>query len=545
MAFPNATDGHDNVLLSLNSYLIPSFSTITLSLGTVLLIVITTTRLLSQHKPENDPAPQLPYWLPYFGHLLQIFNQTDSLMRSGSSAAASGIFCLRILGSKQHVVTSMMLAQKTLERQSVLQEHKTMFKTSSWAAAKAEAQADEITSQLLHNLEQALPNFISGCRSPIDQMTWEKNADARPAVHSPSSLCERSECSFFALLSGFTNHLVLQTLISGDDHGSLSKCLTELNANSFPLALDLPYWPTLLLPLPSIHDAFRARRNALSTMKEILRNDSRETSSLDLMESMGRETYQSVHAPEIYLDILQDMTKDIAPLGFWTLLHLLSASKEMLLMSQREAQAIISINEPPALLSGLSIREPAKVKIDTRRLQDVDKVPVIFAHFLECVRLYDQSWTSQRVLSDFTLDVSKGRSLLIPAGSYMNVARELCNRDEATFESPEEYIAARFFESSSQRRDPRFAHDHSFVQRFNLDPSYEHLRCMAPFLLGAIASILVMWDIVPASSGKSENDDKLLEGVWTGFQFPNAKRTAGVALPREDFSVYINRKDIG
>ena len=540
----------------------PSLFAVVIFFGLTLLFVFTLNRVLTSQVYHSNFASHIPHWIPYVGHLFEIYRRPDNIIRFGSRNAQAGLFSIYVLGRRHYVLTSVRLTEIANEQQPWLQSNGTRYDILSRISGLSNAQDPDIrihldsffheiaskqaklTPKLIQVLEENLPNLVSGCRSAIDHTPWEKDAGARLLTKNAASVGENTCCSFLKLIWSFTNHIILRSLSDNTPEHylmSLSKCLIDLNANSFSLALGLPRWPAFFLPMPSIHASFRARNEALRVSRGFAKEGS-QLISTEWVSGAEHSSTSSDIAPEIQLAILWDMTKDAGPSIFWTLLHLFSAPDEILSHALREASDIISIKESPPIIPGSDIREPPQVNVDIESLGDIQKCPIIFAYFLECVRVYSLNWSSQVAGKDFDLNTDSGSRVQILSEDYVDVVWELCNRDKSIFDTADSYLPSRYLTFTPDKRKCRLVADHLFIRRFQNDLTFAYLNTVTPYLLASIASILSMWRVTPIGLRQNAHGRLLPQGSWTEFPTPRTKRTASIALPKEDIQVQISRR---
>jgi hypothetical protein len=180
------------------------------ALAILLIITILITRLLSSKQPERagpngaKRIPAVPYILPILGHLPSMFYDAKTFTRRlRAHYHPDGAYSLNFGGTVHNVLFSPSLATALVNVKAENADEKELFRGimgkvfgfplgsegAKYDAALVEVNAlyknfmsdpglSEMTARTARNVKASIASFVTGSKSLVDQMHWERNASA-------------------------------------------------------------------------------------------------------------------------------------------------------------------------------------------------------------------------------------------------------------------------------------------------------------------------------------------------------------------------------
>lgn len=381
-------------------------------------------------------------------------------------------------------------------------------------ASNVYEQVQPLLASTLHSLSESLPDFVTFNTSIVDQMQWERVAD----VELTDGTSE-AECNLFALVNEFCCNIILPQLIGAqftESYDLLATDLASFNKRYWALALGLPR----LSPIQGLPGAALAQKRLLQQLTKHLGEltypvvkrvpDDDESVSGDETDAdivtpiMKLNDLFTKHDLDMYarasiaLQFLHEIVAEVAPLVFWTLLHVNKASstwdfhedeKTPLEKLHNETQSWARAYQPPSIHP--SFPSPPAISFD--KTSDQTTLHYLHACIDESRRMYSCSNTTYLLNSPLTLSdpFHKKETWTLDAGTYLDVglSQSLVNSHPIINLGNLNFIPNPFTNNSSldPATKPRSPHPSS--------PSQPYITALTASIL---AGIFQLWEISPA-----------------------------------------------
>lgn len=443
------------------------------------------TRALSERCPSAEDGVKTPpmpaYWLPFFGHALEInFNAIGFLARMRKKYRG-GVFSLYLRGRVHTFITQPALALQLLcQPRSIADD--------SWAADAVKAAVfgfrdntsaqsgqrqlplagptlANLTDGMLAQLKSHVADLVSFNSYTIDQMHWEKLADAEliEAENEEPIMA----VDFMKLIRSFVAYTAGGAFFGTDFSVNFPEFwdhLWLLDEDFRTLATGLPFWA----PWPRLQRAALSRRRMVNMAYEFheamdkhldgqdpgtrwhgLNNVSKlEMSTTERAREEGRSLGERARS---HIALAFSATVTPATLIAWMLFEI---SRDAVLLAEilDEIAPFVHVIRPEKSFR-LGVWVPPKIsKMDLRGL--LEACPLLKAAYLETLRLYTVNWTIRKVEQDVVLRLpdQPEEALLLRKGTLAHVPQELLQLDPEQFPDPSEWRARRHMVDSVDRR---------------------------------------------------------------------------------------------
>ena len=561
-------------------------NTVVLVCATSLLLLATGTRLFTEFLGSSSAnahqlPPVVPYWIPGFGNVLAILRRPGKdLATARSKYRARGAFTVNILGRKHTVIFGPEYVQAELDRRKTpsrrdceevllsrigglkaasVEKTKKCFEPNSCLGCGATLET-KFTDEVVRRLQKKLPDLVSGNTSVVDQMIWEREAAAEVRVGRGSKESTVTESDFFALISSFIVHLMLESLMPGTPPATINDLVPALNAMNIrisPLFWGIPRWLAFVLPFPAVHAAYRARDEVVSVLGKYHqalddlqagKQLSPHWIGLDSHDAGGtqfgiRRSRMKSHQVSVNDRAKADATwlwfhmKEAAPLVFWMLVNALTSPAGTASQVRKEAQASVAVEEQSEMIPGSGIREPPKVRIREDLLSNLEKTPALHTMLAHVLQDHFKGMAFRKISQDETLRTSSGNELKLVKGTFVAIAHESLPQPVTAHG-----LQTRALNTTTvAEQDTNVASKGPSSSSIDSDPACTMIPTLISFVLAATAGILVLWDIKPAQTTERWSGRRAAEGSWGDLKMPETLRTEGVDVPKTDIRVRIQR----
>ena len=481
------------------------------------------------------------------------------------------VFSLNMFGQTHHVVTSPSMAKALLGEKSTTSEpildrtmekvfgtgkilrkfNRSVLYTAPTAFITQEPHVATLTTRMVRQIRQTVPNLVSFSPSPVDQFPWERKSKIEVNNESNPPHCD---VDLFALVSHYIGHLTTTALMGQAFTEAFPDFIHDLRVFDGRVSA-MEVGITRFLPVPGIIPAYSARKrliqclatfHAAFAVSEAGNDPGFEWSDLDdvseFMQARSRALITNSISPESAasesLYILWAVNVKITTIVYWHLSHIL-ADDNLHAEIAREIAPYARASRPDMRASGFSIPEPPELSLDLDGL--LRSCPVFKSTFLETLRLHTSSITYRKLTEKITLAESEedaslaGRdshSYHFHTGEYIAAPQYLLNTDPLHFEDPKEFKPCRYVEEPSEEKDPSSisATERETLSKKQLnlpelegilpfavrDPDGEGEEFATRAAIAFTAAMLAMWDIRPADSGPWELPEQKMGSLVLG-----------------------------
>ncbi|KAL2869908.1 cytochrome P450 [Aspergillus lucknowensis] len=514
----------------------------------------------------------IPYTIPWLGHTVPFFTQSQQWLGSISRQVNRGIFAVVLGGRKCHIVMSPSLAKEVLAVQAPVNNHDMVgyFMRNVWDDKGAVAAMDQnvlwgkihravyqlnrepFLSQAGHvvttNIERETLHLVSSQKRQI-----QRQQRAAVVVHGPTEF----EASFFPLVRHFVADIVLPALFGTgfmQKYPDIAADLFQFDSSFGLFLMGLPSW----MPVPGLresaaardrvkramedlHDAISGRsgtasgywngvEDVSSVMKERVRLWEEATAG---GSSCSKEAYIASHAFLLWVTLINANV-----IVFWLLFHIYQDSS-LLAAIREEVSPFIQVEDGG----------------DTVKLNSPDirtQTPLLQSAFLETMRLYTQSNSFKNVQADFTVTESETDQWPRESGGCLSSGSKACQNSQTVYQlqkgdiicvpfgvhqsdarywdCPEKFDGRRFLIPGPQAGAAgKTSVDYTRISPWGSGASLcKGQKLSSREVLEVTAAILVCWDVEPAGT--------------TGWVHPGLARAGGTAVPKGDFRARLRRR---
>ncbi|KPM40290.1 hypothetical protein AK830_g6299 [Neonectria ditissima] len=453
-----------------------------------LVVVLVTTRFVtggsSSLKDGSKSPPLAPYWVPYLGHLPRLFFNPSFALTRLRNRYAEGVFSIRLFSRVHTVVFKPALADVLLKQPSPVADEQAIVRrlmvsnfglsTKDLAAydkacsevqektneCLANSHLSDLTKTTLHALNGQAADLVSFNSFPIDQMEWERMADAERVEEDARGQIIQ-EVDFMDLMKNFVARSA-NTAIFGTDFvenfQEIWQHLWFFDDWFITLARNIPIWVPwlggqrarsaqrqLLLAMREYHEAWEQSLNGENPGPkwQDLHNASQLVKS---RVEVFRKHELSLDARAAYdLALLWSINASSASLISWSILELYQ-DPVLLEQVRDEIAPFVSIVQPKHGF-GESVWVAPKIEnFDLDAL--LAKCPLLQAAYLETVRLYGGGWSSRWLNEDVVLKEDGKSAYVLKKGTYAHVLQDLHHSDPNSFSNPRDWQASRHLQKS-------------------------------------------------------------------------------------------------
>ncbi|KAK7422844.1 hypothetical protein QQX98_001410 [Neonectria punicea] len=451
-------------------------------------IVLLTTRFItggaSSLKDGSKSPPLAPYWVPYLGHLPRLFFNPSFALTRLRNRYSEGTFSIRLFSGIHTVIFKPALADALLQQPSSIADEQRVVRRlmvsnfglstkdlDAYDKASGEVQAktnellanshlSDLTKTTLHSLNGQAADLVSFNSFPIDQMEWERMADAE-RVEDDAQGEIIQEVDFMDLMKNFVARSANAAIFGTDFIENFQEIWPHLwffDDWFITLARNIPIW----VPWLGGQRARSAQRQLLNAMREYheaweqsLNGENPGPKWQDLHNAsklvksrveIFRKHRLSLDARAAYdLALLWSVNASSASLISWSILELYQ-DPVLLEQVRDEIAPFVSIMQPN---HGFGDSVWIAPKIETF---DVDalmtKCPLLQATYLETVRLYGGGWSSKWLNEDVVLKEDGKPAYVLKKGTYAHILQDLHYSDPKSFPSPQDWQASRHVQAS-------------------------------------------------------------------------------------------------
>lgn len=456
-----------------------------LTLAILLALTIAITRILSSKQPDEGPngvkrVPAVPYTLPLIGHLPSMFYDAKAFTyRLRALYHPSGAYSLNFGGTVHNIIFAPGLAtalvNAKLENANELNLFRgIMAKVFGFRVAKeghiydeaindinklykyfmSEPGLGEMTARTAQNVKDSIASFVTGSKSLVDQMLWERTAMVEVKTDSKGE--KVVEADLLQLSRDWCAHAANPSIVGsdfGNNYPDYVRDIWTLDGGFLLLATGLPRW----LPIPSLTRAHIARRKLLDnlikyeialdkwTAGEDPGPDWRDLDDVGPVIKGRIEIYRRVgmsmeSRASLELSLLWAANANSNVLAFWMLERIYS-DKTLLAMLREEIEPYVRAVQP----------KQEFIVPDAPRLEKLDvdglcaNCPLLKSCYIESLRLDAAPWSLKIAQKDFVLSSrdKEVRNFLLKKGEFVHVAHDLYNTDPNAFENPDVFKADR------------------------------------------------------------------------------------------------------
>lgn len=515
-------------------------------------------------------------------------------------SSTSSIIAYQAAGAKHNVVLSDAMLEQVYSNRGSLQEHR----ASRWAVLRntfgmpkdfeeeyfeLQPKIEEVVDTEMFKsksmetlisasckiLSDTLPDLVTFNSSIVDQMQWE-----RVATIELTDGTSEAECDLFSLINDFCCNAILGPIAGvqfPESYQLLASDLADLNKNYYALSLGLPR----LSPIRGLPTAALAKKRLIHNFTRLFseltsppvrrvldddesasgeETDADTTTPLATLNALFTEHDVPIAArAAIALDIIHDITAEVVPLVFWTLLHIYS-QETPLTEIKTETQSWARAVQPPSIHPLF----PAPPEI-TYTSPALATTPTSFPHLRSCInearRLYTTSSTTHTLTAPITLTTpslhpSTSDHWALDTASHLatGLSRTLINSSPTTHPTPTLFNPTRFLTTppgpSILAPSPSTPYKTALLltllsgicQLWDLSPApkktlLEHLTEVRDEMHAGAAAL----DGDPKAAKQVAGQAKVKRtGVWV---FPRAGDAGRVKVPVGDVRVRVRRRE--
>ncbi|KAF7595161.1 hypothetical protein BBP40_007128 [Aspergillus hancockii] len=402
----------------------------------------------------------------------------------------------------------------------------------------------EVSRTTVQYLKREIPNFVTFCRSVVDQTQWERGSDVDVVDGRDKAACE---ANLFALVRGFIGNITTSTLMGQAILEAFPNLLDDLWTldNRFPLlAIGVPRWA----PIPGVSAAYAARDRILNSLavyhQAFLHWDDGVDPGVKFrdLEDVSEPLKQRIRTSKTlglspkssapgHLSLLWAMNVNSSNIAFWHLLRLY-ADPILLEEIREEISPFVTAHRPTIEETGLPFQEPPRISIDLEGL--LKSSPVLTASFYETLRLDSDDMSFRELTSDLTIresnedaklsGLTKPRAYKLDKGESVILHHGVLQKDSRYFSNPGQFEPWRFISTDSETGEKKA--DMHTIHPFGGGMSGCKGRTFAHRqLLAFTAAMISMWDIESMDGGR--------------LSIPGHRQSSGAYMPVQDIRVRI------
>ncbi|KAL4900022.1 hypothetical protein BDW74DRAFT_171106 [Aspergillus multicolor] len=532
------------------------------------------TGLQSQAGKTKDTAqlrrPRVvPYWIPWFGHSLSFARNHIEFLEKTRNRLNETVFAIVMGGATHNVVMSPSMIKSVLTFRGVttapLVQHISKKILGDRRVFEKLNNADHhvfvhnIPNQFMHEpslsqtstaaakfIQRETPNLVTFSAAPIDQMMWERPADAI-VVEGKGQLCE---VDFFKLIRHFVGTVTTTSLFGQailETFPTLLQDVWSVDDQFSTLSMGPPRHLTpgisaayiardrLLDALAIFHQAlllwdegkdlgmeFRDLRD-LEDVSEPIKNRVRQAKDLGLSPQDS--------APA-HLALLWAMNGNSPNIVFYHLLRLY-ANPTLLEEIRKEIAPSVKVSRPTREETGFPILEAPRLSIDVDGLCGSSEM--LKASFYETLRLDSAGLSFRQLTADLTLTETEeeatnaGRSTpqsyFLKNGELVVIPHGVVHNDPIQFSNPDQFDPLRFITTDPNTGQKRAKYE-TMTPFGGGMPACKGRAFAEKKILALSAAIVSLWEIAPAD-GKE-------------LQIPEHKISSAAFLPKNDVRVRIS-----
>ncbi|KAK5001256.1 hypothetical protein LTR66_000033 [Elasticomyces elasticus] len=518
-----------------------------------------------ESKSDATTVPLLPYWLPILGHLPNMALMPDKLLRGARSGFPSGIFALNFGGTTHNIIFSPSLGTALLGQKPAIAAHEQVSKymmnavfgfpksqfvrydaaveeiLKAYRLLLSEPYLGQLVATTASTLKESVRDWVTGSRSVVDQMLWERNAGAESVISDTGETTV--EASLLTLTRDFIGSVASPSLFGTafvSNNPEILSDLWTLDSGFLLIATGLPRW----LPIPRLTRAHIARQRLLRAIETFEMAMDKDADGEDVAIEYGdlsdvsqlirtrvgiyRKHGFNVRArAACELALMWATNANANALVFW-MLNRIYADKALLAMVRKEIEPYVKAVRPRM---EFPIAEPTRLEtFDVDALNS--KCPLLKSCYIECLRLDCAPWSLKKVEQDFVLqdrDKNSQGAWLLRKGSYAHVAHDLHSTDPRYFDSPDEWRAHRHIkldEKGERSADMGTIRPYGGGSSMCKGRAFAQRECLM-----FTAAIVAMWDVEPAR-GREQ------------WEMPRPKKATGVYATKDDVRVRISRRKL-
>ncbi|KAE8378709.1 cytochrome P450 [Aspergillus bertholletiae] len=544
-------------------------------LAAVLVFCCIATRIISGFQSRVDSTTEqtqsvktVPYWFPWLGHSLSFIRNHVGFTEKARDYMNTPVFGIYMGGTKHNIIVSPSIIKSIIQSKAtsstplVSRALKAFgddlgslrdLDTTNYQAFHHRlpnllmrepfiTEASETTTRLL---KREVPNFVTFCRSVVDQTPWERGSDVEVVDNGRDKLA--CEANLFDLVRGFIGNITTTTLMGEAIMEAFPGLLDDLWTldNRFPLlTIGVPRWA----PIPGVSAAYAARDRILNSLaayhQAFLQWDDGVDPGVKFrdLEDVSEPLKQRVRTSKNlglsprssapgHLSLLWAMNVNSSNIAFWYLVHLYS-DLTLLEEIRKEISPYVKAHRPSREETGFPFEEPPRISLNLEGL--LSSCTLLKACFYETLRLDSADMSFRKLTSDLTVtesnedatssdlekphiyNISKGESIILHHGVLQNDSRH--------FSNPNQFDPLRFIITDPETGGKK-ASMHT-INPFGGGMFGCKGRTFAERqLLAFTAAMIIMWDVKPM-------DDSRLT-------VPRHKQSSGAYLPENDIRVRI------
>ena len=391
--------------------------------------------------------------------------------------------------------------------------------------------ADEACHRLKQLIQRETPNFVTFCRSVVDQVPWERGSQISVISDGDSATCETD---FFTLVRSFVGHTMASVFMGQailDDSPGFIQDLCSLDDRFMALMMGSTWLPItglsaarlardrLLDVLAVFQDAFCAWEDGVDPgvkfrdfddVSEPFKQQAR------IFRKLGLSARAS--APG-HLSLLWTLIADISNITFWNILRIF-ADGALLDDIRKEIAPYTKASRPSREETGFPFQEPPTLRIDLEGL--CNSCPLLKASCYETMRLDSAPLSFTELTSDLTVEEStqesiRPRTYRLRKSENVAVPHGIFHNDSQSFSNPCQYDPLRFIRTDPET-ETRTAYMHTIRPLGSMLGS-ECSYLLEKGMLAFTAAIVMVWEVEP---------------VGDNGTIPKHKPSMGAFLPRND-----------
>ena len=312
----------------------------------------------------------------------------------------------------------------------------------------------EMTARTARAVKQSIASFVTGSKSLVDQMHWEREASVEIKTDAQGE--KVVEVDLLDLSRDWCATMANPTIIGSDFVNNFPDYIRDvwkLDQGFLLLATGLPRW----IPIPALTKAHIARKHLMDKLVQFEvamdkwaagENPGPEWGDLDDVGPVvkGRiEIYRkygfSMQARAALENaLLWAANANSNPTVFW-MLERIYPDKALLAMLREEIEPYVRAVQP---------KQEFPIP-DAPLLENLDvdglcaNCPLLKSCYIECLRLDAAPWSLKVAKQDFVLTPREkdAQGYMLRKGEYVHVAHDLHNTDPNAFENPDVFKADR------------------------------------------------------------------------------------------------------
>ncbi|KAE8348107.1 cytochrome P450 [Aspergillus coremiiformis] len=544
-------------------------------LGATLVFCCIATRIISgiQSRVGDQPGQSqsirtVPYWFPWLGHSISFMWNHVKFTEKARDYMNAPVFAIYMGGTRHNTIVSPSMIKSVMVSRvtTSVPRLKRAFKAFGDGVGvlgnlntvdyqvfhhklpnllMQEPFITEVSTVTTQLLKRDVPNFVTFCRSVVDQTLWERGSD----VDVVDDNCDKLACevNLFALVRGFIGNITTTALMGQAILEAFPNLLDDVWTldNRFPLMMmGIPRWT----PIPGVSAAYASRErllNSLATYHQaflqwddgvdpgVKFRDLEDVSEplkqrIRTSKSLGLSPRSSASG---HLSLLWAMNVNSSNIAFWHLVHLY-ADPTLLKEIREEISPYVKAHRPSREETGFPFQEPPRISIDLEGL--LKFCLLLKASFYETLRLDTADMSFRELTSDLTItesnkdatisDLATPRTYQVRKGESVILHHGVLQNDSQYFSNPGQFDPLRFIVTDPETGGKKA--DMHTVHPFGGGMSGCKGRAFAERqLLAFTAATISMWDIEPMDGNR--------------FEIPRHRQSSGAYLPEKDIRVRI------